>query len=356
MKIFGKKYKTIWFEENKCLMINQNKLPFTVEILSFTDYKSIIIAIKNMTVRGAGAIGVAAGFAMAIAAKEAEESKTDYIQFIKNAANEIKSARPTAQNLFWAVDIVLQKAETSSYCAMEEALILAEENELEGYNIAKFGAELINDGDKILTHCNAGWLAFVDWGSALAPIYFAKEQGKNIFVYVDETRPRLQGSRLTAFELYHEGIPHKIIADNAAGYFMAEGKIDFVITGADRIAKNGDTANKIGTLEKAVLAKEFGLPFYIAAPLSTFDNFCVEGKDIPIEFRNKEEILKVSGNYRGDVIHDIQIANVESEAINPAFDVTPYKYISSCITDRGIVKPDISQNQVKKYSFTNLYK
>jgi len=182
-----------------------------------------------------------------------------------------------------------------------------------------------------LTHCNAGWLAFVDWGSALSPIYSAKRKGKEVFVFVDETRPRLQGARLTAWELENENIPHAIIADNAAGYYMKKEEINLVITGADRIAANGDTANKIGTYEKAVLAKENNIPFYIAAPTSTIDINCPSGDDIPIEERDESEVLEIKG---------VRVANPKSHAKNPAFDITPAEYITGIITEKGIIKPN----------------
>jgi S-methyl-5-thioribose-1-phosphate isomerase len=192
----------------------------------------------------------------------------------------------------------------------------------------------------ILTHCNAGWLAFVNYGSALAPLYEAKRQGGSFSVFVDETRPRSQGARLTAWELGNENITHYIIADNAAGYFMQQGKIQMVIVGTDRVAANGDVANKIGTLEKAVLAKTFGIPIYVAAPLSTFDPDCPSGEDIPIEFRDPDEVLYMSGVNLEGKTEKIRVAAPGSTALNPAFDVTPAEYITGFITSKGIIKPN----------------
>ena len=321
MKVNNHHYKTVWLEKGIVKMINQPILPDKFELYECKDYKETAKAIKTMVVRGAGAIGAAAGYAIAQAFIQEEN--------IKEAAELIKSTRPTAQNLFYAVNKVL-KADSK-----EEAIKIAEEIAKEDENackkIGEYGEQLIKDNDKILTHCNAGWLAFVDWGTALSPIYLAKRKGKNIFVFVDETRPRLQGARLTAWELGNENIPHAIIADNAAGYYMKKGEVNLVITGADRIAANGDTANKIGTYEKAVLAKENNIPFYIAAPTSTIDIDCPSGDDIPIEERDEKEVLEVRG---------VRLSPEQSHAKNPAFDVTPAKYIKGIITEKGITKPN----------------
>ena len=327
MLINGKQYRTVWMEGSVIKLINQPLLPHKFEIYESKDYKETSEAIKTMVVRGAGAIGATAGFAMAQAFLAGED--------VNKAAEVIKGTRPTAQNLFYAVNKVL-KAKNK-----EEAVRIANEISNEDVNackkIGEYGESLIEDNFNVLTHCNAGWLAFVDWGSALSPIYTAKRKGKNVFVYVDETRPRCQGSRLTAFELAEEEIPHAVIADNAAGHFMKQGKINIVITGADRIAANGDTANKIGTYTKAVLAKENNIPFYIAAPTATIDFNCKSGEEIPIEERGEEEVKDMFGlNDSG--MSKISIANRKSPAKNPAFDVTPAKYITGIITEKGIVK------------------
>ena len=332
MKVDGKDYRTVWIEEGIVHLIEQNLLPFEFSIFKAEDYKQTCFAIKTMIVRGAGAIGAAAGYAMAQAFLE-DNSK----DFVENARKKIEATRPTARNLFYAVEKVFEAGMVSVEKAVEKAEEIAGKDVSDSRAIGEQGKDLIKDGHHIATHCNAGWLAFVDHGTALAPIYFAHEEGKEIFVYVDETRPRSQGARLTAWELHNEGIPHSIIPDNATAYFMSEGKIDLMIVGADRIAANGDVANKIGTLEKAVLAKEFGVPFYVAAPLSTFDLNCTNGKDIPIEFRHEEEVLYQSGPDEKGETRRIRIASPGSGALNPAFDVTPASFIDGIITEKGII-------------------
>ena len=318
MKVQGKNYRTVWLEGKVVKLINQPLLPHKFEIYECKNYKETAHAIKTMIVRGAGAIGATAGFAMAQAFLAGED--------IKKAAEVIKNTRPTAQNLFYAVEKV-SKAKNKEE-AIKIANKIADEDAGSCKKIGEFGESLIKNNSKILTHCNAGWLAFVDWGSALSPIYAAHRNRKKVFVFVDETRPRLQGSQLTAWELSNENVPHVIIADNAAGFYMKKGEVDLVITGADRIAANGDTANKIGTYERAVLAKENGIPFYIAAPTSTIDINCSSGNKIPIEERDEKEVLEING---------IRIANKTSHAKNPAFDVTPARYIKGIITEKGII-------------------
>lgn len=327
MLVNNQQYRTVWIEGNVVKLINQPLLPHKFEIYDCKDYKETAEAIKTMVVRGAGAIGATAGYAMAQAFLAEEDPK--------KAAEVIKSTRPTAQNLFYAVNKVLKAKDK------EEAIKIAEEIANEDSEacklIGKNGEALIENNHKILTHCNAGWLAFVDWGSALSPIYKAKRNGKNVFVFVDETRPRLQGARLTAWELANEDIPHAIIADNSSGYYMKKGEVDMVIVGSDRIAINGDVANKIGTYEKAVLAKENNIPFYVAAPTSTIDFDCESGDKIPIEERDENEVLFVMGEKDGKITK-VRASNPTSKAKNPAFDVTPAKYISGIITEKGIVK------------------
>jgi S-methyl-5-thioribose-1-phosphate isomerase len=336
MKVNGKHYLTIWFEKGMVHMIDQNKLPFIFEIMVCKTWQETAEAIRNMNVRGAGAIGAAAGYAMAQAFIHAAGSEKE--NYLIEAKNSIEATRPTARDLFYATQKVFDAGSTES--AIATALQLAEENRNEGKLIGKVGQGLIKDGMGILTHCNAGWLAFVDHGSALAPLYEANQKRKKFTVFVDETRPRSQGARLTAWELGNENITHYIIADNAAAYFMQQGKIQLVIVGTDRVAANGDIANKIGTLEKAILAKTFGIPFYIAAPLSTFDLDCPSGKDIPIEFRDPDELLYMSGVNREGRLEEIRIAAPGSTALNPAFDVTPAEYITGLITSKGIIKPN----------------
>ena len=327
-------------EGTSVFLIDQNLLPFNFKIYRSISYQDTCRAIKTMIVRGAGAIGAAAGFAMAQAVLSAPKKGSR--AHIEKAKRKIESARPTAQNLFYAVKRVCEAAINSDHPkedAIAEAQKIADEDAYNGRMIGEIGSRLIKDGANIETHCNAGWLAFVDHGTALAPIYAARDQGKKVFVYVDETRPRGQGARLTAWELKNEGIPYAIIPDNAGAHLMSRGKINIMIVGADRIAANGDVANKIGTLEKAVAAKEFGIPFYVAAPTSTFDLKCKSGKHIPIEERSEEEVLYQTGANKNGKIEKVLICSPGSKAINPAFDITPAKYITGIITEKGVIKP-----------------
>ena len=346
VKTEGKIFRTVWGESegDKLLvkMIDQTLLPHEFRIISLPVYKETAEAIKTMKVRGAGAIGAAAGFAMAQVVLEAYEQ--NFISDIEKGAEAIKKTRPTAQNLFYSIDRVLKSVQNLSpedarKKAVEEANKIAEDDLSSCKKIGEYGAPLIKDGMRISTHCNAGWLAFVDYGSALSPIYVAQSQGKNIFVYVDETRPRVQGS-LTSWELLNQGINHAIIADNSTGFLMQKKEIDLVIVGADRIAANGDVANKIGTYERAVLAKENGIPFYVAAPTTTFDLNCESGEKIPIEERSQDEVLFVSGKKEDGSLGKVRIAPEGARAKNLAFDVTPATYITGIITEKGIVKAD----------------
>lgn len=345
MRVKDKDYKTVWMQGSSVFMIDQNKLPFQFHIIELKNHKETCVAIKEMNVRGAGAIGAAAGYAMAQAAIESQ-STSDALEFVLNAKKEIEATRPTAYNLFFATKRVFAAFHTSIQNAIDEAESIAYEDVNACKMIGAFGNELIKSGVKIETHCNAGWLAFVDYGSALAPIYAARDSGKDVFVYVDETRPRSQGAHLTAWELYNEGIPHAIIPDNAGAWLMSRGEIDLMIVGADRIAANGDVANKIGTLEKAICAKEFGIPFYVAAPSSTFDLSCPSGKDVIIENRSEDEVLFQRGLDSLNVEQIVRTSNPGSGALNPAFDVTPSKYITGIITEKGIINP--TPDEIKK--------
>jgi methylthioribose-1-phosphate isomerase len=332
MKVEGKDFCTVWMDGGIVHLIEQNLLPFEFSVFKAGDYKQTCRAIKTMIVRGAGAIGATGGYAMAQAFLE-DDSK----DFVTNARKEIEATRPTARNLFYAIEKVFEAGMVSVEKAVEKAEEIAGKDASDSLAIGEKGKSLIKDGYRIATHCNAGWLAFVDHGTALAPVYRSYEEGKDVFVYVDETRPRSQGARLTAWELHNAGIPHSIIPDNATAYFMSEGKIDLMIVGADRIAANGDVANKIGTLEKAVIAREFGVPFYVAAPLSTFDLSCGSGKDIPIEFRDEDEVLYQSGPDESGETRKIRVASPGSGAVNPAFDITPASFIAGIITEKGII-------------------
>ena len=337
MNVNNKHYRTIWMEKSSVFMIEQNLLPFEFKIFESTNYLDTCMAIKTMIVRGAGAIGAAAGFALAQAALTAD--KNNYTEYIALAKKTIEATRPTARNLFTATERVYNAAKESKKLAVEEAQNIADEDAQTSLAIGKFGNELIKSGYGIETHCNAGWLAFVDHGTALSPIYQAHKSGKEIFVYVDETRPRNQGAKLTAWELQNENVPYAIIPDNAGAHLMSKGKIDIMITGADRIARNGDTANKIGTLEKAIAAKYYGIPFYIAAPRSTFDINCKSGKEIIIEERHPDEVLYQIGINKQNRSEKLLISAPGSKAINPAFDVTPAELITGIITEKGIIKP-----------------
>ncbi len=334
MRVNGCDYRTVWMEGSTVHMIEQNLLPFDFSIVELPDHAATARAIAEMTVRGAGAIGAAAGFAMAQGFIEQKESAS-----LPHAAKAaILATRPTAQNLFYAVERVWKAGcEGGADGAVAEARAIADADAEASCRIGKFGSKLIGNRANILTHCNAGWLAFVDFGTALSPIYHAHRDGKSPHVWVDETRPRGQGARLTAWELTQAGIPHDIIADNAAAHFMARGEVDIVIVGADRIAANGDTANKIGTLEKAICANHFGIPFYIAAPIATIDAACPDGNAIPIEARSSDEVLWQQGVDAEGKRHTIRVASPGASARNPAFDVTPAALISGIITEQGII-------------------
>ena len=322
-----KDIRAVWFENGKVMMIDQRRLPHDLVFVGFTDHKEVALSIRNMTIRGAPSIGAAAAYGMCLAAL----NKAD----LKEAALHIKDARPTANDLFYAVDHMvseLSKGIDPVVAADGYAQMMVDKCTL----IGKFGNDVIMENFKIMTHCNAGALATVDVGTALAPIRYAFGSGKRIFVFASETRPRLQGMQLTAWELVQEGIDHTIISDGASGHFMKKG-IDMVIVGADRIAANGDFANKIGTYEKAVIAHELGIPFYVAAPMSTFDFHTSTGDDIVIEDRSEDEVLYIG---------EQRIAPLGSNARNPSFDVTPAKYVTGYITEKGILtKERISEMQ-----------
>lgn len=338
MLINNTPYRTVWMEGKTVRMLNQVLLPDKVEIVDCSSFRETADRIKDMTIRGAGAIGAAGAYAMAQAFCQVKGTLE-----INVAKEYILSRRPTAQNLRSGVEFVLHGLQTiPSSDVAKRAIALANEYADADANacktIGEYGNSLFKDGMRILTHCNAGWLAFVDWGSALSPIYIAKRSGKKVFVFVDETRPRGQGSKLTSFELTNEGIECAVIADNAAGYYMQRGEVDLVIVGSDRIAANGDVANKIGTYEKAVLAKENNIPFYVAAPTTTFDHACATGDSIPIEERNGDEVLFTEGYDEAGNLVRVRIASKHVKAKNPAFDVTPACYITGIITEKGIAK------------------
>lgn len=326
-------------ERNSVKMIDQRLLPAELVVPEYSDYRAVAEAIREMVVRGAPAIGAAAGFGMALAAHQSQAtSREDLLQAVAVAAVVLNAARPTAVNLAWAVarlqaiaqDPALETAGAIRHAMLTEAQRLADEDVAINRSMAYHGAELLRDGDTILHHCNTGALATVDWGTALGVVFAAHEQGKKIHVLVDETRPRLQGARLTAWELQQRGISFDLIADNAAGHFMRTGQVNIVLVGSDRTAANGDVANKIGTYKLAVVAKENGIPFYPVVPTSTIDLALTHGDLIPIEERDPQEVLQVNGT---------AVAPLGISARNPAFDVTPFRYVTGIVTEMGIVYP-----------------
>jgi methylthioribose-1-phosphate isomerase len=311
--------KTLYWKDNHLFILDQTKLPAEVTYFECETYQDVIHTIKTLMVRGAPAIGVAAAFGMALAELAGED--------LEKVAEEIKAARPTAVNLFWAVDRILE-VKSAGRSALDEALLMFDEDIQTNKALGRNGAQVIDDGDTILTHCNAGALACVDYGTALGVIRAAVEECKNISVVCDETRPVCQGARLSVFEMQEEGIPVKLIVDSAAGRLMQEGKIDKVIVGADRVAQGG-VANKIGSLMVALAAKRFNVPFYVAAPKSTFDED-ISIFDVEIEERDPNEVL-----YYGEC----RVAPEGTEVENPAFDIVPSDLITGIITEDGILDP-----------------
>jgi methylthioribose-1-phosphate isomerase len=328
--------KIIEWQGSKIKLLDQTKLPAEVVFLEITDYSKMVEAIKSLRVRGAPAIGVAAAYGLALGALGIKaDSREEFLRKLKEVSQALAATRPTAVNLFWALERMNQVAQAgSSITAIKAALVekskrIEQETEESDRRIGRFGADLIEDGFTILTHCNAGALATAGYGTALGITKAAHEQGKKISVFADETRPLLQGARLTTWELVQERIPVTLITDSMAGYLMSQGKIDCVVVGADRIAANGDIANKIGTYSVAVLARENKVPFYVAAPVSTIDFSLKSGKQIPIEERSPDEVTHIRG---------VRIAPEGVKVANPAFDVTPHRYISAIITEKGIAR------------------
>lgn len=350
-----KDFKALWREGNIVKMVDQRVLPHRFEVITLENHKQTSEAIKNMITRGAGSIGNAASFAMAQAALEAEnKSVEDFKKYLNKAAITVKQTRPTAVNLFKAVDRCLEaaswgKVATRVENVVKEADKIYEEDLNATLQIGKSGGKLIKDGFKILTHCNAGALAYIDQGTALAPVRQAVKEGKEVFVWVDETRPRCQGARITAWELEQENIPYALIVDNAAGHFMQRGDIDMVIVGADRIALNGDVANKIGTYEKAVVAFENNIPFWVAAPRMTFDLNTKAGFDIIIEEREPVEVTSMWGIDEKGKFTSIKVATELTKVRNPAFDITPNKYLNGFITEYGLLERPFEQNIQQLY-------
>lgn len=339
--------RTVFWEDNQLKMIDQRILPGRFEVVSFKDHASVARAIKDMVVRGAPAIGAAAAFGLALAGYESTaSSSSELFDDLQAASATLKGARPTAVNLAWALDKVMWVLEKTKeerspdelrQLVLSAAQRIADEDVEINKRMAEHGARLVDDGDTIIHHCNTGALATVDWGTALGVIRTAHEQGKKIHVLVDETRPRLQGARLTAWELEQYGIPYEIISDNMAGYFLKAGKAQKVLFGADRVAANGDVANKIGTYMLALAAHDNSVPAYSVVPTSTVDLSLEHGDLIPIEERDPEEVLGIQ-------FHGERVAPVEAEARNIAFDVTPNRLITGIVTENGVVYPPFDVN------------
>ena len=356
------KYRALWLNSDDFLeVIDQKKLPFEYETIVLKTTDEVVLAIKDMTVRGAGVIGSVAAFGIYIACLETQGNYEDIL--VK--AKQIRESRPTAVNLMWAVDKMMELLKGSKDLindAKRYAIELNDDEAKESQKIAKYGCDIIEDilrqkntecpeGEKtinILTHCNAGWLAVIDEGTALAPIYEAKKRGIDVHVWVDETRPRNQGASLTAWELAQSKVNHTIIADNTGGHLMQVGMVDMVITGADRVSANGDVANKIGTYLKALAAKDNNVPFYVAIPASTFDFDIRDGvKDIPIELRSEDEVKYIKGIDSDGVVREVLITPKDSPAINYGFDVTPARLVTGLITNKGICEADFDKIQEK---------
>lgn len=356
MNIQGKHYRTIWLDpSNKEVVqtIDQRYLPFEFVVEDLKTPKDVAISIKEMHIRGAGLIGATAGYgmylvALSIVRQGVPAGSPDFYQQATELGEMLKATRPTAVNLEWGVDRTLKAMRARPTdpvgAALETATEIADEDAEYCRRIGQHGVEIIEEiykknGGKtvnILTHCNAGWLAFVDHGTATAPIYAAQERGIPIHVWVDETRPRNQGARLTAYELGQQGVPHTIIADNVGGHLMQHGMVDMVITGADRVTHTGDAANKIGTYLKALAAKDNNIPFYVALPSSTFDWEMTDGvKQIPVEERGGEEVIWMEG-WTSEGVQNVRITPENSPAVNFGFDVTPSRLIKGLITERGI--------------------
>ena len=336
--------RSIEWHNGTVRMIDQRLLPTTFQRLECTSYEDVAEAIRDMAIRGAPAIGAAGAFGMALAARQSQARSRDaMLSDLYAAAERLEAARPTAVNLSWAVSRMLQCAERKEDPAairdalLEGAQALADEDVEINKRLGEHGASLVQDGDTILHHCNTGALATVDYGTALGVIRTAHEQGKKIHVLVDETRPRLQGARLTTWELQQLDIPFTLIADNAAGHFLRSGQVNIVLVGADRVAANGDVANKIGTYKLALAAQDNGVPFYPCVPTSTVDLALPSGDEIPIEERPAEEITEVA--YRGQPIAPEGIV-----VANPAFDITPHRYVSGIVTENGIAYPPLALN------------
>ncbi|WP_408009892.1 S-methyl-5-thioribose-1-phosphate isomerase [Pseudalkalibacillus sp. A8] len=337
--------RSVRWENNRVVLLDQQKLPLKTEYIHLDDVKGVWESIHSLKVRGAPAIGIAAAFGLALwASKFAGQSIEDFRTGLRIQRDYLASSRPTAVNLFWAIDRVVAAAfhakivEEAKQTVLAEALAIQTEDEAVCRKIGEYGLSLLQQGDTVLTHCNAGGIATARYGTALAPIYLSKEQGIELSVYATETRPVLQGARLTAWELGQIGVDVTLITDNMAAHVLKNKNISAVIVGTDRIAANGDVANKIGTLGLAVLAKAFNIPFYVASPLSTIDLTISSGEEIPIEERTEDEVTHWNGE---------RVAAEGVNIYNPAFDVTPHEYITGIITEKGIITGDLQEGLQK---------
>jgi methylthioribose-1-phosphate isomerase len=347
MRIDGTPYRCVWIDhedEWSIRIIDQTRLPWSFDILRLTQVREAAHAIRSMQVRGAPLIGAVAAFGLALAMRADSSSES-----LESSATLLGATRPTAVNLRWALDRMLARLRATRAAdrvrvAYQEATAIADEDAAQNQSIGEHGLKLLEDAVRtargatlnILTHCNAGWLATVDWGTALSPIYIAHDAGIDVHVWVDETRPRLQGAALTAFELGKHGVRHTVITDNAGGHLMQHGRVDLCIVGADRVTRQGDAANKIGTYLKALAARDNGIPFWVAIPSSTIDWRLRDGvRDIPIEERAASEVATVTGRAMDGSIATVRLAPSDSPAANPGFDVTPSRLLSGLITERG---------------------
>ena len=343
MLINGKTFRTIWFENNIVKIIDQTKLPHVFAIKELKKVEDAINAIKTMEVRGAPLIGATAAYGLVLSIIENNDQS-----FLKKSSENLIQSRPTAINLKWAVDRMMKKlsgvnSEEILKISIDEAQAICEEDVKFCKNIGLNGLKIIEDifnkkkdTVNILTHCNAGWLATIDWGTATSPIYHAHKKGIKVHVWVDETRPRNQGANLTSYELNEEGISNTVIADNTGGILMQRGQVDMCITGTDRTLSNGDVANKIGTYLKALAAHDNKIPFYVALPSSTIDWNITNSKDIPIEERSSEELSHIEGLDKNNKLTKILIYPKKSKSMNLAFDITPAKYVTGLITEKGV--------------------
>ncbi|TXC85267.1 S-methyl-5-thioribose-1-phosphate isomerase [Luteibaculum oceani] len=354
MKLNGRSGRTIWFDDNKKHTIytyDQRKFPHKTEVYEIKDSETAAKAIEKMVVRGAPLIGITAAFGVYLACFETQGDQT--FTYVQERINRLRQTRPTAVNLFWALNeqekVLLENKDLGHYeladLLFDNAVRMMKEDEAACKAIGEYGLSIIEelaatkeDGEPvhILTHCNAGWLACIDWGTATSPIYQAHEKGINVHVWVDETRPRNQGANLTAFELQQQGVPHHLITDNAGGLLMRNGMVDLVIVGADRVSRNGDVANKIGTYLKALAANDNHIPFYVALPSSTIDTAIASGDEIKIENRSDKEVKYVYGKNKAGAMDKVLICPEETPGYNPGFDITPAHLISGLITENGI--------------------